>query len=126
MILTKGKHKMAVNYNFKKVLPNNKTNGIWMMQELSNNLGNNFREWHKHPDYMKILEDCHYRIFNNPKPFLKARGSNALALRVNFLDRAFVQDKQTKMKRASCYNGALFEALGAGVITPSDYNNHKV
>ncbi len=114
------------NYNFKKLQPNGRTTGSWMMQELSFNLGNNFQTWHKHPDYMKVLEDCHYRIFKNPKPFLPARTSNALALRVNYLDRAFVQNKATKMKRASCYNGALFDALAASVITPQDYNTHKV
>jgi hypothetical protein len=89
--------------------PNGKTNGTNFFSLCSMQLGKDYKNWQSLPEFYRVIKQAH--------EVLKLEGSvRALELHVNFLTRNHIQSTETKLKRASAYNGALLEAYEAGLV----------
>lgn len=95
--------------SYKTIGPNGKSNGTNFFSLCTMQLGKDYKNWQSLPEFERVVSQAH--------EVLKLEGSvRALKLHAFFLTRNHIQSTETKLKRISCYNGALLEAYEAGLV----------
>ena len=95
--------------SYKTIGPNGKSQGTNFFSLCSMQLGKDYKNWQSLPEFNKVIRQAH--------EVLKLEGTvRALKLHAFFLTRNHIQSTETKLKRVNCYNGALLEALDAGLV----------